>query len=524
METRLLAREQNPASLKEGTRVGPWRVVSWRGQGTYGTVYKAVRDGREEEGFFALKMANHARDERFEREGGLLSLIRHPNVPQLHGQGHWECALGVFPYLVMEWVEGVPLYDWSSQRNPTQRQAMELVAQLAGALAAVEAAGGVHRDVKGDNVLVRLADGRPFLTDFGSGVVAGAAVLTVDILPPNTIAYRSPEAWAYQRFNSFQAQAHYEASASDDLFALGVTAYRLVTDEYPPPTQPEAEGSEVWGWNGKGAPAPRELNAQVGPALDGLIMSLLSVKPSRRFNGRPEEAAEAWEQGAREAGPEADEQLFAWETQPVAERHLEKDLVSQRLGHRPRRRDPEGAQRSKELDARARVAWERQEALERRRAQAPTEKEGARFPTRRFLPLAAALALVGFLLAAPPEESPHPSELPDVVQAELPHEEGGRDGGPVGLGDGFSSVAVEEKVPPYGTETAGVAVDLPKSPLDGQRRPPCRPRFLEVEIHGGCWYAADRMKPPCDPGSYEWEGTCYVPLYSPRREPASDEP
>ncbi|HYH98548.1 serine/threonine-protein kinase [Hyalangium sp.] len=521
METRLLAREQNPASLKVGTRVGPWRVVSWRGQGTYGTVYKAVRDGREEEGFFALKMANHARNERFEREGDLLSLIRHPNVPRLHGQGHWECALGVFPYLVMEWVEGVPLYDWSSQRNPTQRQVMELVAQVAGALAAVEAAGGVHRDVKGDNVLVRLADGRPFLTDFGSGMVRGAAVLTLDILPPNTVAYRSPEAWAYQRFNNFQARAHYEANASDDLFALGVTAYRLVTDEYPPPTQPDEAGAEVWRWNGKGPRSPRELNAQLGKALDGLILRLVSVNPEERFNGSPEEAAEAWEQVARETGPEADELLFAWETQAAAERSRKQDPVSQRLGHRPRRRDAEVVQRSKEGDAGARVEWERQEAREQKRAQAPTEQEGRRIPARRLVLSAAVVALMVFVVVPQQEDLPRQWEPPVVVQAVPGQQEEGRDGGTAGLGDGFSSVAAKEEIPPQ--ESARfVAVDMPKNPLAGQLRAPCK--SWQVEIRGGCWDLAGRAKPPCDDETYEWLGNCYIPIFRTQRRPASDEP
>jgi serine/threonine protein kinase len=521
METRLLAREQNPASLKEGTRIGPWRVVSWRGQGTYGTVYKAVRDGREEEGFFALKMANHARNERFEREGELLSLIRHPNVPRLHGQGHWECALGVFPYLVMEWVEGVPLYDWSSQRNAPQRQVMELVAQVAGALAAVEAAGGVHRDVKGDNVLVRLADGKPYLTDFGSAAVEGAAALTLDILPPNTVAYRSPEAWAYQRFNNFQARAHYEANASDDLFALGVTAYRLVTDEYPPPTQPDEAGAEVWRWNGKGPRPPREFNARLGEALDGLIMRLVSVNAEDRFNGSPEEAAEAWEQAAREAGPEADELLFAWETQSAAELSRKKDSVSQRLGHRPRRRDPEVVQRSKEGDAGLRGEWERQEARERKRAQAPTEKEGRRFPARRLVLGAAVLALM--IVVVVPQQADHPRywEPPAVVQSVPGQEEGGRDGGTAGLGDGFASVAAKEEIPPHGS--AGViATDLPKTPLNGQLRPPCR--SWQVEIRGACWYKATPVPPPCEKGTYEWEGDCYEPIYRAQSEPTAEEP
>jgi serine/threonine-protein kinase len=96
----------------------------------------------------------------------------------------------------MQWVEGVPFYDWSESHNPTSRQILLLLAQVARALAATHEAKGVHRDMKGDNVLVSL-DGQAFLTDFGACTYAGAKLLTDQPLPPGTPNYRTPEAWDY---------------------------------------------------------------------------------------------------------------------------------------------------------------------------------------------------------------------------------------------------------------------------------------------------------------------------------------
>jgi serine/threonine protein kinase len=97
----------------------------------------------------------------------------------------------------MQWVEGEPLYEWAARRNPTSRQVLRLLWQVARALQATHGAGGVHRDVKGANVLVRPRDGRAFLTDFGAGHYKGAATLTPRLLPPVTLAYLSPEVWEF---------------------------------------------------------------------------------------------------------------------------------------------------------------------------------------------------------------------------------------------------------------------------------------------------------------------------------------
>jgi eukaryotic-like serine/threonine-protein kinase len=525
METPLLARGQNPASLKVGMKIGPWRVVAWRGQGTYGVVYLVVRDGDEQSGTFALKMALRPMDMRFEREAELLARIHHRNVPRFYGAGLWECELGVFPYVVMEWVEGVGLYDWSSQHNPTSRQVLELLAQVARALEATQAVGGVHRDVKGANVLVRLADGRPYLTDFGSGAFEGAQQLTWDILAPGTEAYRSPEAWAYQRFYSLHPDARYEGFAKDDLFALGVMAYRLVTDEYPPPTHPAEEGSDVWR-EGVGPRPPRALNPKVCVELDERIMRLLSVRPGKRFNSSPREAAASFEQAARSASPQADEPLFIWDTQPAADGPSEKGALGQKPGHRLRHRAPEIVRRSTERDAVAQVELKKQEASEQQRAQAPEEKEEGRLPARRILLIAAVLALI-FAIRPQRRFVPPQEEMPEVAQVLPNKEQEGIDGGSTGLGDAVSSKSTAEaagKVP--SSEAAGFAREVPKKPWDWQRRPPCRAGLLEVEIRGGCWSEANsaRVKPPCVDGYYEWQGICYMPVATTPRIPTSDEP
>ena len=210
----------------------------------------------------------------------------------------------------MEWVEGTPLYDWAQAQRPSSRQVLQLLARLARALAATHAAGGLHRDVKGDNIRVRRADDQPFLLDFGSGHHLGAATLTLQPFPPGTPAYRSPEAWRFVRHSS-KPLVPYSPGPADDLFALGVTAYRLVTEKYPPAAHPM--DGEAWLWR------PEELehwtarvcNPRCLPELSALVARMLSPHPEARGSAR--EVAEALEQAARSAGREADVPLFTGE-------------------------------------------------------------------------------------------------------------------------------------------------------------------------------------------------------------------
>jgi serine/threonine protein kinase len=491
--------ELNPASLPIEAQVGAWRVQGWRGRGTYGVVYRVERVGAEEEGPFALKLALHAKDERFDREAELLSRIDHPNVPRLRDRGLWQHASGAFPYLVMDWVKGIALYEWAARHNLSSRQALRLLAQIARALEATHAAGGVHRDVKGENVLVRPEDGTAFLMDFGAGDYRGAATITPWVLPPATPAYRSPEAWEYEQLFSRHPTAHYEAYSCDDLFALGVTAYRLVTGRYPPPTDFKEPGSQVWRKGGSGPRSPRALNARVDPALEAIILKLLSVVPVERFKGSARRAAEALEQAAEQGAPHADVLLLVPEagrfTVPV-----EKEEA-------PQVEPPVKQEEPRPVEA---------------QAQAPSLMNPRPEPPARWGPWHTLTALGIVLILVTARQPLHPVRVavaPAVPEEDEPAEES-RDGGSSAVGEAVLAKPVVPRTPlPMGKR---IGLNMPKEPFPGQRRPPCEEG--DHELRGGCWHKLDAKPPKCVTYAYEWQGGCYKPAYVPPREPTSDSP
>ena len=121
------------------------------------------------------------------------------------------------------------------------------------------------------------------------------------------------------------------------------------------------------------------------------------------------------------------------------------------------------------------------------------------------------------------EPSAPPAPENEVAQADAPETGGAPDAGTVGMGDAaLASASPASPVDAAGQ--TGMAQRLPKDPLDGQKRPPCYPRWGEVQLNGGCWFSNVGMKPPCGPREYEWEGRCYLPVWAADRPPTSDQP
>jgi eukaryotic-like serine/threonine-protein kinase len=280
--------------------VGPWRVLRGSGVGVYGFVYRVERIGQERAGTFAMKVARYPGDPRFEREGELLTRVRHPHVPRLHDRGEWTSPDGAsFPYLVMDWIQGVTLYEWAARQPRSQGERLRVLAQVARALEATHSAGGVHRDVKGENVLVRKEDGAAMLMDFGSGNYLGASVLTRQPQPPGTPQYQSPEAQRFEFEHAREPTARYKARPADDVYALGMMAYRLFTGRYPPPVI-QVEATEEGGTRLKSVPLePPEKWVELAPELAGLLRRMLSEDSSVR--GSAGEVAQALEQTAEAA-------------------------------------------------------------------------------------------------------------------------------------------------------------------------------------------------------------------------------
>jgi hypothetical protein len=464
----------SPAGLPPGTFIGPWRLLGQRGRGSYGVVYRAERLN-DTQGVGALKLALHPSDARFTREAELLSRIRHPAVPRLLDHGEWLTPTGAaYAWIVMEWVEGLSLYDWAREQRPSSRQVLQLLAGVARALEATHAAGGVHRDVKGDNIQVRRADGQPFLMDFGSGHHLGASMLTWQPFPPGTPYYRSPEAWCFVLRFWRPAALAYAPGSADDLFALGVTAYRLVTGKYPPSSHPCDEGAWLW--------RPKELerwtarvsNPRCSPELSALVARMLSPRPEARGSAR--ELAEALEHAARSAEPAADVPLFTGE-----------EPVSAGLFPVPRRVSVRRPPRMR------RWAW----------------------PVAAGLGGALALSLAG-MLEVRSAESPAESHLA---------EGDAKDGGTAAVGDSaLTAPTAPERAP---SMESSIAVELPPKPFPGQRRPDAQgrcPGKVQVAINGGCWRKVPVDLKDCDvEEGFEYKGACYIPVPNPKR-PATSGP
>ncbi|WP_224371619.1 serine/threonine protein kinase [Hyalangium versicolor] len=453
--------------------VGGWRLLKSRSWGAYGTVFRAERLDRPGEGTFALKLAHHPRDPRFVREAELLRRVRHPHVPCLHDAGQWEHPSGPFPYLVMDWVEGEPLYAWARGRQLSSRQVMGVLAGVAKALAATHAAEAVHRDVKGDNILVRPEDMHPTLLDFGAGDFRGAPIITSEVLPPGTPGYRSPEALSYQERYWRTQGAHYKPGPADDLYALGVTAYRLVTGFYPPPWVP-AEVRERDPSFPTVDSEPPEKWVTVSPELAGIIRQLLAEEPTAR--GSAAQVAEALEEAVRSAGAEADEPILQRASMPPASRRSQSG---------------------------------------------PSRPVGARWPWASAAGLMSAVGLASaVLITQVDQEIPLPpqslEELPPPVRDE------GREDAGTSLATEALMASTQEEQPPDLTWD-GLEGEMPDKPLPGQAKPPCKQRSAVV-INGGCWVRPEVSTPPCKEGEYEWERLCYLPILSVTRRPSTSEP
>jgi serine/threonine protein kinase len=472
--------------------VGRWSVVAWAGNGIHGSVYRAVPVDDAQGPPVALKLALLPRDPRFAREVELLSRLRHPSIPRLMDAGEWQHPGGTHhPYLAMEWVDGVPLYDWAQQHPPSGPQVLRLLAQLTSALQAIHAQGAVHRDVKGDNVLVRSSDGRAVLTDFGSGNYPGAATLTPSNLYPGTPAYRAPESWLFELQFSRDVTSRYAARPADDLYALGVTGCRLVTGEYPELGEPSKDRDGTW--HLKAVRPPASL-ARTEPHQRAVILRMLSVRPEER--GTAAQLAKALEQAAAAFGPGSSSHL----------RDVPEALTS------------EPHEIAAPLETQGRLPEE--SSLARSSVERAGPRAHAR-PRRLWLPMAAAgLALtawVWWIAQGKPVEG-SASARGEATAADP------KDAGTTGLGEAAATVASSESAPEVDAP-AVMAEDTLPEPQPGQVRPDAKgqcPHKLQVALNGGCWAEFRLNREECEgKGGYVFKTTCYLPIHPRGRPPTS---
>src|SRR5215470_12354984 len=153
-------------SIAEGTRLGPYEVLSPLGTGGMGEVYLAADNRLHRK--VALKIlpaelaSDYNRMRRFNQEAMAAAALNHPHIAHIYEIGE----AGGVNFIAMEYIEGATLREKIHREHAELRKLLRYLQQVAEGLAKAHAAGIVHRDLKPDNVMI-MGDGYAKVLDFG---------------------------------------------------------------------------------------------------------------------------------------------------------------------------------------------------------------------------------------------------------------------------------------------------------------------------------------------------------------------
>src|SRR5436190_6043024 len=266
--------------LAQGSRVGPYEVLTLLGEGGMGAVYRGrdPRLGRD----VAIKvlLPDSARDAnslaRFEREARAIASLSHPNVLSIFDYGDQD---GTF-FVVTELLEGETLRARLMNDIIQWRAAIDIGAEIAEGLAAAHARAVVHRDLKPENVFLTregrvkildfgLAQTDPFLAGEDTGNMPTRKFNTEPGTIVGTLAYMSPE------------QLRGEAvEGTADIFSLGCILYEMVTSKKP---FQRGSGAATIAAILKDEVSREELAEAVPPEFQRVIEGCVEKNPLQRF-------------------------------------------------------------------------------------------------------------------------------------------------------------------------------------------------------------------------------------------------
>jgi beta-lactam-binding protein with PASTA domain/predicted Ser/Thr protein kinase len=252
-----------------------YRVEARIGQGGMAEVYRGFDPSLDRTVAIKVLLPPFDRDAgfvaRFRREAQAAAPLNHPNIVGVYDAG----ADGDTQYIVMEYVEGRTLASFvSGGGKPTTAQAIDLTIHVASALQAAHERGIVHRDIKPANIMVTRA-GAVKVMDFGIARIQTDATAPQTSSVIGTPAYFSPE----------QAQGQ-PVDARSDIYSLGCVLYELLAHRQPfsGDTPVAIAFKQV---NEMPVP-PSEVNPDVPPRLDAVVMKCMAKNPANRYQSAAE--------------------------------------------------------------------------------------------------------------------------------------------------------------------------------------------------------------------------------------------
>ena len=209
--------------------------------------------------------ADQSFTQRFKQEAASAANLQSPYIVNVYDWGQDE---GTY-YIVMEYVRGSDLKTAINQRGAiNQRKVAEIGSQVCQALSVAHGLDIIHRDIKPQNIMVQ-PDGNVKVMDFGIARAKNSTKeQTSSVL--GTAHYISPE----------QAQGK-ELTAASDIYSLGIVLYESATGKLPF-DGPDAVSVAMKQVQDEPVP-PRELNPEIDPSLEAIIMKAMAKNPMDRF-------------------------------------------------------------------------------------------------------------------------------------------------------------------------------------------------------------------------------------------------
>lgn len=266
--------------IAEAEQIGPYRLIRPLGEGGMGTVYLASREQEEYRQFVALKMLRRGLDtdrllERFAQERRILADLSHPGIAHFIDSGATPNSR---PFIVMEFVDGMPLTTYCKTHNLPIDKRLELFIDVCEAVHYAHRHLVIHRDLKPSNIFVT-ADGHVKLLDFG---------IAKSLAPDDTVITSAEERMLTPQYSAPEQILGQPTTIACDIYSLGVILYELLTGKLPYDLTGLSR-SEIERVVENQIPAsPSQFSSSQGderlhPDLDYITHAALRKEPERRY-------------------------------------------------------------------------------------------------------------------------------------------------------------------------------------------------------------------------------------------------
>ena len=268
------------SSVKSGDVIEQYTLVKSIGEGGQGEVWLAHRNDGEFKHKVAIKFIkltpNQKELQRFQAERELLASLQHANIAGLIGGGKFGDRL----YMIMEWIDGIPLINYLKQQKLNLKSTLKLFLQICESVSYAHSKGIIHRDIKPSNILITNT-GSVKLLDFGIAKTLDADLTKTQNDRMMTLAYSSPE----------QINGH-AISIATDVYALGLVLYELLTSHRAQnhTTESAVDYIRIISDITPNKPSlaepigePRFSVKKLQGDLDNLVMMAIRKEPNRRY-------------------------------------------------------------------------------------------------------------------------------------------------------------------------------------------------------------------------------------------------